>query len=201
MKPLRRWMFNGLAAVSLLLCVAACILWIWSLHQGFLLTYDQVASRPGVWIVSERAISLERWRLLIEQSRREQSSSVMAFGPQGQMFELTPSRPDSGFGWQAVSRYRGTSSRPGIHWELVRFVWSSSGDPSSTPSRQVLIIPLYAIAMFFAVLPAVSLRRWRSRSKINADEAARRCAACGYDLRASLGRCPECGTVFPTAGC
>jgi hypothetical protein len=46
-----------------------------------------------------------------------------------------------------------------------------------------------ALLLFFVLL---RVRRHRGERWL----ASGRCRACGYDLRASVGRCPECGEVF-----
>lgn len=56
-----------------------------------------------------------------------------------------------------------------------------------------VIVPYGGLALVFAVLPARCLirhlrRRYRRGKSL--------CVACGYDLRASTARCPECGRAF-----
>ncbi len=57
-----------------------------------------------------------------------------------------------------------------------------------------ITIPLWVPMLLFGAMPLwrlVNLPARRRRSRI----AAGRCAACGYDLRATPDRCPECGAL------
>ena len=60
-----------------------------------------------------------------------------------------------------------------------------------------VLIPLWIPALFFAVVWSFwflypSLRR-RKRERLGL------CLCCGYDLRGSINRCPECGNEFESA--
>jgi hypothetical protein len=55
---------------------------------------------------------------------------------------------------------------------------------------QTFTVPLWLVSGLFVVLVfACRVRRWRTRARIG------RCVRCAYDIRATPGRCPECGTV------
>ena len=82
-----------------------------------------------------------------------------------------------GFGLQ-------TSDSPVAEWVLVHMhivQWHVTA----------VAVPWWAVALLFAVVPASAVwRRWRSRALIPG-----LCPACGYDLRATPERCPECGST------
>jgi len=60
-----------------------------------------------------------------------------------------------------------------------------------------LEFPIWPIAVMTAVLPLSQLEWWRRARRTIRREKHGRCAHCGYDLRATPVRCPECGTVPP----
>ena len=82
--------------------------------------------------------------------------------------------------------------------QLAGIVWMRvlPAAGSNAPVDWLLRVPYAHLALLAAVAPAVRLVR---RMK-GAHQAARRrrrglCPSCGYDLRASPERCPECGAI------
>ncbi len=54
----------------------------------------------------------------------------------------------------------------------------------------------FAVAVLLAPLALLTARRVRGGRRVTVGL----CASCGYDLRASPGRCPKCGAVAGSGG-
>jgi len=84
-------------------------------------------------------------------------------------------------------RYRTHFSRLGFCWTTTYL--DIDGGPR-TADCDAIAVPLWA----FAVLCApVAIRRLAARTRIYRRRRRGECEYCGYDLRASSGKCPECG--------
>ena len=59
----------------------------------------------------------------------------------------------------------------------------------------VVELPLWVLPIAFAVLPTERGCRLIGAVRRRQRQLSRRCGLCGYDLRASAGRCPECGQM------
>jgi hypothetical protein len=88
---------------------------------------------------------------------------------------------------------------------LLRFV-GMYGQVENKPNSFFIrvVVPYWLLALAFAIAPA-----WRLWTRARRRAARRRglnlCVRCGYDLRATPDRCPECGTeptrATPTPAC
>src|SRR5688572_15179730 len=80
-------------------------------------------------------------------------------------------------------------------WERLGFAYAVGSTRSNQRVHQ-FAVPYYFIALLAGFLPAlVAVRRLRERRRA----CTGRCLRCGYDLRATPDRCPECGKGAATA--
>ena len=83
-----------------------------------------------------------------------------------------------------------------LHRGGFQIVTEQAGNLISFRRTTYVTVPLWFVTLLFAA-PATAIvqREWRHRTLPGPGH----CVRCGYDLRASVGRCPECGTPSASA--
>jgi hypothetical protein len=76
---------------------------------------------------------------------------------------------------------------------LLGFLWSQG--ISHDTWRNHILIPYWFFAAMTLPVPLLWAMRWREKRRRERNLSQRHCPSCGYDLRATPHRCPECGTL------
>ena len=181
MRPLARRLFTLCSAASLLLCVAVCVLWARSYANGPInaghRTWRPTASGVDVAFAGAAVV---RGRLVFGSSTRPLPGARLAplaqwvWGRDGFMLDTVADRVDR----------RGRAGFDCYHM----------GPAGGAVSGWFGIVPCWFIVLVTGVAPAAWLAT-RGRRAARRRLLAGLCPACGYDLRASPERCPECGAV------
>jgi hypothetical protein len=171
---MRRRFLRISVGLSLLLCLAAIAMWV---RCQFVC--DTFTSRQSG---RERALYCARstYHFLSERTLRANNGIIHE--------TRAPMRSAEIIGGVNFDQYR-----------FAGFVFGPYQDPQSTRVCFWAIPHWFAVGVFvilpFASLSGRHLATLRRRRCI----AEHRCIFCGYDLRASPDRCPECGAVPPPA--
>jgi len=187
-----RIIYNGAMVVSLLLCLGTVGVWVRSYWVSDRLTWyhwppdgsridsDYLwVSRGGLQRTSMRTeVSITEWTDPRHFQYEHSQATRYPFYQSNSDLTLSPwIRRYAALGFEVIPE----SSEP-LHRDR---------EPRS--SIFIFTLPLYFPTLLFALLPAHYFLRVRRRRRIASRRARGCCVFCGYDLRASAGRCPECG--------
>jgi hypothetical protein len=191
-RRLTRYLLNVLAVLSLLLCVATVWLWIRSYWVADSFFRERMES---VRVNGSSRFIHESWRV---QSMRGGVSYCHGWTDPFVAYDMESSQRER---WEhEMPRGFDLPKRRGLRrWSLAGIVVAQF--PSDHvlemvspgfdwgPHRIVRVpywLPTFAFALLSAALAISAMRRQRVQ-KLGL------CAECGYDLRATPSRCPECG--------
>lgn len=168
-RPILRWLFTVAAALSLVLCVAAAVFWARS--YGWPEQLSRFFSRCYVEVNSYGG------RLDVEFTTYPRR---------------VPREP-----WELRLRHESISieSRSAGPTLANRLGFEADRVPGLSYTLYVIIVPWWSVFLIGALCAGGSAAwLWRDRSR----RKAGLCPLCGYDLRATPHRCPECGAVPTT---
>jgi hypothetical protein len=191
-----RRLFTPLSAASLLLCVATVVLWVRSYWAADWLCYEDTSADRGRWV---------NWTASSSLGGLCASLDIVDVPPAARdAYERDARSPFARPGWSMVSQgprvqYGG---RPPSLLDRLRTCGGSftSATIAKYPCRLtygIVSVPHWGPALAAAPLP---LARYARRRRTRRRREAGLCPACGYDLRATPDRCPECGAVPAVKG-
>jgi hypothetical protein len=169
-----RRLLNLLTLLSLLLCLAVCVLWVRGVFVSDVVTFRHTAElrpRVEVWLSSFT-------------------------GGIGLVVRKDHQRAD-GRRWVWESEAPGGYSKMGWPTEssLNRLGFGVSTWHTSLHSMYSAVAPAWFLAIVSATLPSVWAMREYNRRREARRAGMGQCPRCGYDLRATPDRCPECGAT------
>jgi hypothetical protein len=188
----RRRLFRAAAIASLLLCCVVLALWVQSVRNFAFFAFANGRVVKGGeyrgWQISLTAMNSEI-RLSLDQMRS--TDRIFWVGPE-HIYEVRPKftfEPGRIGDMMSTERFDLGVGDVGLAWHGFICAYCSVGDVKLNRRAWWVAVPAWFAALATTVLPSLwLLTRLRSRRY-----GPGHCRTCGYDLRATPDRCPECG--------
>jgi hypothetical protein len=171
----------GLTALSLLLCLATGLVWLGD-PGATGLTCGSDHTEYSVFVDHESGLC---FRVASYTSPLSDIYQGYDFSPIRTTFMIVEFFPADRHSWYEIFGFAfGKYEALGIDGSVVML-------------EHQVYVPYWFVMILFAIGPVLYLRAARRHSIHMRRIRDGLCTLCGYDLRASKDRCPECGTPFP----
>ncbi len=209
LRQCRRWFFNFAAAVSMALCLLTAVLWV----RGY--THpENIGAATGVGVASPSSYVLQSvcvsphdgsfyWnRTEVIHDFVGANPGIIFFSPPDAITALRNGLIDvrqpqsTRFFWRPAPA-------PIIPWTPTRWGFGyraySNRNPGMTVSARTVATPAWLVFILSAATPLLWYRKRQTLQRAMWRLTHCLCSNCGYDLRATPDRCPECGAIPPAA--
>jgi hypothetical protein len=159
---------------GLLICMAVIVLWVLSF------------GRSDEWYISRQTAKSLHWGLSLESAAGGMRLSYRRDDRSGAADIWITHSSTNGLHVYPLAEGRGKLTWIGISWDVRR---------GPRESRRSLSIPHWLVFIPLGLWQLAWVRRGMRERRGRRRRAAGRCAECGYDMRGSPDRCPECGNV------
>jgi hypothetical protein len=180
MKLFRQWLFKRLAAFSLLLLVATLVIWIrseFTCDRCIKLLLDP----PSGFVGTAGEITWDEGRFMVIGHRPLNSTQTWDESPLWWRHRTT--------GDYGLNIHGPQNNDFGD----VKFVWISHRKipgPFGDWFEYRFVVRFWILALLFSIAPSLWIRCVTRPRRLPGQ-----CRGCGYDLRATPERCPECGMI------
>ena len=196
MRFVRRRLFNVFVGVSLLLCIATAVMWIRSIRTCDSIAYDRaedagdsLTTYPGgIEFVATSGVSGAWFGIFTPGWHR----SSFEWGTPRFKFSMTANL--LAFGMEMATWTKPPHYLLGFGFDYVSLNLGAAGPAAMSGTHKMtrIVVPFWFLMLLSATPVLLQLRR---SVRLRSCRRRQRCFQCGYDLRATPDRCPECGTT------
>ena len=196
-------MLEAVVVALIVMCVATAAVWAWSWFRVDTLMYHSHRSGPDQWVGWTATVTTGGGRVMLDvqvfridashaASIKAEIASRYAWRPRGVTTYSNPVDERIPYWIESPSP-----------WNRLGFEWFDDHGRTLGKLRDIhyrgisVMFPHWSAIGVLGTMVGlwiVSRWRWSRRAKKG------HCVACGYDLRATPGRCPECGAGATAGG-
>jgi hypothetical protein len=191
-RSFRQRLFDWLVVVSLVLLAATAVTCVVGALHPVMLRWESNSAR--VYFAR-----LGGWRIILVEQNMTPPNAVGSFVLDATRFggmtvKWGPPPMIASMGFDPANMAVNSILGFGVSTDMPGFILQDSRGTSVRVHTKVTVAtaPYWPLIVMFSILPGIW---WYARQRDCVRRQLGLCGVCGYDLRATPQRCPECGTV------